>query len=537
MIAHRPFLSLCIPTRNHADVLLHTLNQITSDCYFLESGDVEVVVSDNCSTDHTEAVVRSFESRFPGLVRYSKTEADVADENFDRVLRAGRGEFLKLLNDSFAVRPGLLEPFTSILKRLGDTRPVVFVVNEVPKEHEPSLIQCEGIDQFLAVASYKSTWIGGFGIWRGDLQAMPDLARASKTQLLQVDALLRMLGSKRRSCIIRDFLFETKVARRKGGYNIAKVFGTNYLGLLKPYVHEGLMSQETYNQQKRRMLLEHILPFLATPDHDFEIDHAQLLRDYGNEDYFLPALQALMRDLSARLDSPKARVSPASPEQAPMSYEQQWRLRNSHNETEPGIPIGFEKISIGRKTYGRINAWHWGHPNEELRIGHFCSIGAAVEFLLGGNHAMDGISTFPFKVKYFGYKHEALSKGAIVVGDDVWIGNRAIIHSGVTIGQGAVVAAGAVVARDVPPYAVVAGNPARVVKHRFSPEVIRELLDLDYSRLADAAILQHGERLMEPITTADQARELVSLLMGAAHGVASSTGRPQGETRAPALAD
>lgn len=516
MAKSSPFLSICIPTFNHADTLFRNLEQITSDEYFVSSGDVEVVVSDNCSTDHTEAVVRYFESRFPGLVRYFKTEANVADENFHRVLKAGRGKYLKLLNDSFSVRPGVLKPWTTILKQLDQTRPVVFLINEVPKEHEPSIIQCDGIDDFLSVASYRCTWIGGFGVWREDLDVMPDFARAAKTQLLQVDALLRMLEHKSQSVIIREFIFDCKVARRKSGYNIAEVFGANYLGLLKPYVQSGALSQDVYDQEKKKVLLEHILPFVATPDHDFEIDALEIhLRDYSSEEYFLPALQVLMRDLSARQGSMLGTAPMPLANATAETYEQQWRRRNAHNETEPGIPIGLDKVSIGRKTYGRINAWHWGHEDEALRIGHFCSIGGGVEFLLGGNHSMDGVSTFPFKVKYFGATREALSKGPIVVGDDVWIGNRAMIHSGVTVGQGAVVAAGAVVARDVPPYAVVAGNPARVVKYRFPQEVVDELLELDYSKLTDAAIRTYGDRLVAPLRTALEARELVGLLMGA----------------------
>lgn len=83
---------------------------------------------------------------------------------------------------------------------------------------------------------------------------------------------------------------------------------------------------------------------------------------------------------------------------------------------------------------------------------------------------------------------DATSKGSIIVDDDVWIGYRATIMSGVHIGQGAVVAAGAVVTKDVPPYAIVGGVPARVIKYRFSPEVIEHLLKLDYSKLSDDMI-------------------------------------------------
>ena len=95
---------------------------------------------------------------------------------------------------------------------------------------------------------------------------------------------------------------------------------------------------------------------------------------------------------------------------------------------------------------------------------------------------------------------EAISKGDIIVDDDVWIGYGATILSGVHIGQGAVVAAGAVVTKDAPPYAIVGGVPARVIKYRFSPEVIEQLLKLDYSKLTDNMI---RERIDDLYTSLD----------------------------------
>ena len=75
-----------------------------------------------------------------------------------------------------------------------------------------------------------------------------------------------------------------------------------------------------------------------------------------------------------------------------------------------------------------------------------------------------------------------LTNGDIVVGDDVWVGQRAIIMSGVNIGQGAVIGAGAIVTKNVPPYAIVGGIPAKVIRYRFSEELIQELLKIDYSK-------------------------------------------------------
>ena len=138
--------------------------------------------------------------------------------------------------------------------------------------------------------------------------------------------------------------------------------------------------------------------------------------------------------------------------------------------------------------------------NEYLKIGDFVSVAPGVVFLLSVEHGYKGFSTFPFKVKVFGEDFEATSKGPIIVKDDVWIGLNSIILSGITIGQGAIVAAGSVVTKDVPPYAIVGGNPARVIKYRFEPEVIEKLLKIDYSLLSEDALTKNRDILYEEIT-------------------------------------
>ena len=98
---------------------------------------------------------------------------------------------------------------------------------------------------------------------------------------------------------------------------------------------------------------------------------------------------------------------------------------------------------------------------------------------------MNTISTYPFKEKNFGAVNEALSKGDIIIGDDVWFGTNALICSGVKIGQGAVIAAGAVVTKDVEPYAIVGGNPAKLIKYRFSEPLRKRLCNIDLVKLYD----------------------------------------------------
>lgn len=494
MIDKTPFLSICIPTFNRAETLKKTLESITNDPFFSNTDKIEVVVSDNCSPDHTRDIVSSFLEKFPKKITYFRNEKNVIDKNFEIALRHGRGCFRKLQNDSFGFQAGLLEPLVKILEQLHKTKPVVFLVNEEPPAGEETLTYCTSMDEFLEKVSYKCTWIGGFGIWAEDIETLGDFSRASNLHLVQTDVLLRLIAQKKSAIVIREAMQPCFLTGRKGGYNIAKVFGANYLSILKKHVTAGMLSRSNYDVEKKRVLVEHTLPFLASKDHDFEIDDfMHHLRDYHEESYFKSALEAA-------LSLGKTLTTESHNTQIAESFEQKWRKANTHNETTCTFPIPLNKISVGKRTYGAITAWHWGNSEERLSIGSFCSIGAGVEFILGGNHAVNGISTFPVKVKYLGYESEALTKGPIIVGDDVWIGNRATIMSGTQIGQGAVVGACSVVSGRVPPYAVVAGNPAKIIRYRFSPKIIEKLMQLDYTKVTDSAIIALAERMYEPLS-------------------------------------
>ena len=144
--------------------------------------------------------------------------------------------------------------------------------------------------------------------------------------------------------------------------------------------------------------------------------------------------------------------------------------------------------------------WSFGAEEEGLLIGNFVSIADDVKFLLGGNHSYLGFSTFPFLTKYFATL-ESVSKGQIVVKDDVWIGFNSTILSGVTIGQGAIIAAGSLVTKDVAPYSIVGGNPAKLIKYRFEQEVVDKLVLFDFARLSDEVILKNRDALYQEITS------------------------------------
>lgn len=130
---------------------------------------------------------------------------------------------------------------------------------------------------------------------------------------------------------------------------------------------------------------------------------------------------------------------------------------------------------------------HYDFIGDKLIIGKFCAIAKGVEFIMNGaNHRMDSVTTYPFFIMGHGWekstpKNEELPlKGDTVIGNDVWIGQNVTILPGVHVGDGAIIGANSVVSKDVPPYAVVGGNPIRVIRKRFDDETIAFLLKLKW---------------------------------------------------------
>jgi len=182
-----------------------------------------------------------------------------------------------------------------------------------------------------------------------------------------------------------------------------------------------------------------------------------------------------------------------------------WRKNNAHNKTSLVRAWTYPTcIEVGNYTYGPIDV-EMSHPDYHLRIGNFCSIAKRVTFILSSDHPTQYISTFPFKVMCTGEaSYEAISKGDIIVEDDVWIGYGATILSGVRIGQGAIVSAGAVVTKDVPPYAIVGGVPAKVIKYRFPPHIVDALMEVDYEKLTKELVAEHTAELYQELTDVKQ---------------------------------
>ena len=142
-------------------------------------------------------------------------------------------------------------------------------------------------------------------------------------------------------------------------------------------------------------------------------------------------------------------------------------------------PCDFQKNNV---------LYHYPVNHDRLVIGKFCSIACGAKFIFtGANHSLKSLSTYPFPIFFEEWDLDVKNitdawdnKGNIIIGNDVWIGYEAVIHSGVTIGDGAVIGTHAVVTKDVPPYTIVGGVPAKPIRRRFDDATIAKLLELKW---------------------------------------------------------
>ncbi len=181
--------------------------------------------------------------------------------------------------------------------------------------------------------------------------------------------------------------------------------------------------------------------------------------------------------------------------------------------TRPNIVVGdytYYDDPRGPEHFEENVLYHFDFNNDRLQIGRYCSIAAEVRFIMnGGNHPTTWLTTYPFPI--FGQGWESATplawpnRGDTVVGNDVWIGYGAVIMPGIQIGDGAIIATASVVTKDVPPYAVVGGNPATILRYRFDDATIARLLSVRWWNWDMAKVTKHVGALCSGDVTALEA--------------------------------
>ena len=164
-----------------------------------------------------------------------------------------------------------------------------------------------------------------------------------------------------------------------------------------------------------------------------------------------------------------------------------------HVITNPNITVGdftmYNDFVNDPTLFEKNNVlYHYPINHDKLQIGKFCSVACGAKFLFNSaNHTLSSLSTYPFPLFFeeWGLEKKDVTnawdnKGDIVIGNDVWIGYEAVVLAGVTIGDGAIIGTRAVVTKNVPPYTIVGGVPAKPIKKRFSEETISALLEIQW---------------------------------------------------------
>ena len=509
MSESNPVLSICIPTYNRAEFLEKTLESIVSQSVFLNTNDVEVVIADNCSQDNTSSVIKKYTDRFPEKIIYLKNEVNIgAVKNYENVLSVATGTFAKLHNDYLLIKKEALSTIVEIIKENAEEKPIIFFLNGNKKIQEKTTV-CKNLNEFVSHVSYFSTWIGGFGIWKDDFKKLPDFSRYHKLLLVQTDFLFRLLAMGKPAIVCNENYFINIPFKKNIDYNIAEVFGQNYLFLYKEYLNNGLLDKNIFQKEKKLLLINHILPYCIKFINK-KSEFFCFMKDYKYDWFFYlslilyPALiiKNKLRNL-LNINIFNRLLNKLGNFENNIFYKIYkkiiWRINNLHNETFLINTFDQKKVTVGKKTYGGLKVYMFGHLEEKLVIGNYVSIASDVIFLLGGEHPYESFSTYPFLVKLLGKSCETKTKGSVIVEDDVWIGVNSLILSGVKIKKGAVIAAGSVVTKDIPAYSIVGGNPAKVIKYRFEKEVITELSKLDFSILDDEILIKNKEIIYQKL--------------------------------------
>lgn len=252
-----PLLSICIPTYNRADVLKQCLTKYTSEKIFLETDLIEIIISDNCSTDNTKEICSEFTNRFPNKVKYYRNAKNILDKNFTKVLSYSKGLFSKLNNDYLYFKSGQLEKFINYLLHDKDTN-MIFLLSS----KKNYIKDVNGFNHLLNYITYNVTFIGGMCFKTSVYKRINDPSEYSELNFCQVGICAKILSYKQKGKVYAWSVFESIKVPNKGGYNFPKVFCANFLTLLNILKLQNLITCKVYDKTKKELLVKHINRFV-----------------------------------------------------------------------------------------------------------------------------------------------------------------------------------------------------------------------------------------------------------------------------------
>jgi glycosyltransferase involved in cell wall biosynthesis len=277
--------------------LERTLRSIAEQRIFRESALVEVVISDNGSSDSTRDVALVFQKRFPEKTRYMHNEETTHSSlNFARALRCGGGTLLKLHNDTLPIQDGFLEEAVALAQCHAEQKPVVFFLNRNTRARERET-RCGSLDSFVRHVSFYSTWIGGFAVWADEVERCAALFEESRNHFAQVEWLFTNLAEGREAVVYNPFFCGVllPLSGRNADF-LFHVFVREYTEILDVFRASGCLAETVYRRELKnffaRYIVTHFYALRTTATTDF-LDYMRPVRAYADAwyVYFYPLIQ------------------------------------------------------------------------------------------------------------------------------------------------------------------------------------------------------------------------------------------------------
>lgn len=283
----KPLLSICIPTYNRAKYLEQCLEAIVSQSEFDDR--VEIVISDNCSTDTTQEVGERYQSKYENI-HYYRNKENVRDMNYPIVFSEAKGVLRKLTNDTIIYKPNAIKQMLGLIEENIDERPQLYFLNQGKEATK----RVSSMDEYLNSISYRLTWIASVALWEEDCEDLEIMYKNAESRLGQVPMLLENFKKHKCAVIYDDVIMSGVVPKPKNlSYGLYNVFYNNYLGFLKRYVNYGELSEATYEKVRKDLLLDFfaqlvIIYKLNKGEFIFSDEKLQNLVEtaYKNERYF-----------------------------------------------------------------------------------------------------------------------------------------------------------------------------------------------------------------------------------------------------------
>lgn len=290
-------LSICIPTYNRAESLEKTLESIVKQL----DDEIEIVISDNQSTDNTEEVGRRYAETYSNI-KYFRNNTNVRDANFSLSLDRGTGAYLKLMKDNLEMTEGSLLYIKQQVQQYIDKKPPLFFTNGSFFNGKcKNVYECKSFDDFIIHTSYRVTSITFFGCWREQWKSVKDRDKYSKLQLSQDDWVYQLLAINNKSVLCTKKIYYMFEVGKRSGYNWFNVHVANYYKIFQPYMENGLISSNAAKKEKSthitalkpQLAYAYLYKYLPSWDFDFTDKNKILWTHFKNTPRFYTVMLTL----------------------------------------------------------------------------------------------------------------------------------------------------------------------------------------------------------------------------------------------------